>query len=445
MVILIKILQVILALSILIVIHEFGHFTFAKLFGIRVDKFFLFFDAGGTKLFSTKGKWFTRIFPKAKDRETEYGIGWLPLGGYCKICGMIDESMDLESMKKDPQPWEFRTKKAWQRLLVMGGGVLYNFLFAILTYICIMAIWGSAYISNEGSQIYTNDLGVELGFRNGDHIIRMDEYVPENFGMLQADLARRNVSKVTVLRDKDTVDLYIDRSLIGAVLNTPGMFDLAVPFVVDSVMSASANSSAGLLHNDRIIAMDSVSTPFVQDSRKYLSELRGGTVTATVLRGADTLCVPLQVDTAGRVGIFMQIPGVTMKEYSLASAIPAGVRLTFETIGGYLRDLKLVASPSTEAYKSVGSFIAIGQVFPATWDWYRFLNILALLSIMLGVMNLLPIPALDGGHIVFCLYEMITGRKPSDRFLEVAQIIGMLLLLMLMVLAFGNDIARLIR
>lgn len=445
MVVLIKILQVILALSILIVIHEFGHFTFAKLFGIRVDKFFLFFDAGGVKLFSTKGRWFTRIFPKAKDWETEYGIGWLPLGGYCKICGMIDESMDLDSMKKEPQPWEFRTKKAWQRLLVMGGGVLYNFMFAILAYICIMAVWGSAYISNEGSQIYTNELGVELGFRNGDHIIKMDEYVPENFGMLQADLARRNVSKVTVLRDKDTVDLYIDRSLIGAVLNTPGMFDLAVPFVIDSVMSASANSTAGLRHDDRIIALDSVSTPFVQDSKKYLSEVSGGTVTATILRRADTLSVPLQVDTAGRIGVFMQIPGVRTKEYSWISAIPAGFRLTFETIGGYLRDLKLVASPSTEAYKSVGSFIAIGQVFPAAWDWYRFLNILALLSIMLGVMNLLPIPALDGGHIVFCLYEMITGRKPSDRFLEVAQIIGMLLLLMLMVLAFGNDIARLIR
>ena len=440
-----KILQVVLALSVLIIIHEFGHFSFAKMFGIKVDKFFLFFDAGGFKLFSTKGKWFTRLFPKAKDWETEYGIGWLPLGGYCKICGMIDESMDTEALKKDPQPWEFRTKKAWQRLLVMAGGVLYNFIFAILTYIGIMAIWGSAYISNEGSQIYTNELGVELGFRNGDHIIRMDDYVPENFGMLQADLARRNVGKVTLLRDKDTVDLYIDRSMIGEVLNTPGLFDLAVPFVIDSVMSASANSSAGLLHGDRIVALDSIRTPFVQDSRKYLSQTSGESVTATILRGDDTLSIPLQVDTAGRIGVFMQIPGMTTKEYSLAEAVPAGIKLTFSTIGGYLRDLRLVASPSTEAYKSVGSFISIGQVFPSTWDWYRFLNILALLSIMLGVMNLLPIPALDGGHIVFCLYEMLTGRKPSDRFLEAAQIIGMILLLLLMVLAFGNDIARLIR
>lgn len=445
MIVLMKILQVILALSVLIIIHEAGHFTFAKLFGIRVEKFFLFFDAGGTKLFSTKGKWFTRIFPKAKDLETEYGIGWLPLGGYCKISGMIDESMDLESIKNDPQPWEFRTKKAWQRLLVMSGGVLYNFIFAILTYILIMAIWGSAYISNEGSQIYTNELGIELGFRNGDHIISMDDYIPENFGMLQADLARRNVGKVTVLRDNDTVNLYIDRSLIGEVLNTPGVFDLAVPFVIDSVMSASTNSRAGLIHGDRIIALDSVKTAFVQDSREYLSKVSGGSVTATIVREADTLCIPLQVDTAGRIGAFMQIPGITTKEYSLLSAVPAGLKLTCSTIGGYLRDLRLVFSPRTEAYKSVGSFIAIGQVFPATWDWYRFLNILALLSIMLGVMNLLPIPALDGGHIVFCLYEMITGRKPSDKFLEVAQIIGMMLLLLLMILAFGNDIRRLIR
>lgn len=445
MVVLMKILQVILALSVLIIIHEFGHFSFAKLFGIRVDKFFLFFDAGGFKLFSTKGEWFTKLFPKAKSWETEYGIGWLPLGGYCKICGMIDESMDTEALKKAPQPWEFRTKKAWQRLLVMAGGVLYNFVFAIVAYIAIMAIWGSAYISNEGSRIYTNELGVELGFRNGDHIIRMDDYVPENFGMLQADLARRNVSKVTVLRDKDTVDLYIDRSMIGEVLNTPGVFELAVPFVIDSVMSASSNSAAGLLRGDRIVALDSVATPFVQDSREYLSLASGKSVTAKVLRGADTLSVPLQVDTAGRLGVYMQIPGMKTMKYSLLSAVPAGLKLTFSTIGGYLRDLKLVASPSTEAYKSVGSFIAIGQVFPATWDWYRFLNILALLSIMLGVMNLLPIPALDGGHIVFCLYEMITGRKPSDRFLEAAQIIGMILLLLLMVLAFGNDIARLVR
>jgi regulator of sigma E protease len=441
--VLMKVLQVILALSILIVIHEFGHFSFAKMFGIRVEKFYLFFDIGGSKLFSTKGGWFTRLFPKARDWETEYGIGWLPLGGYCKISGMIDESMDTEALKKDPQPWEFRTKPAWQRLLVMVAGVLYNFIFAILCYIAIMAIWGSSYVRNEGSQIYTNELGIEMGFRNGDRILRMDDYVPEDFGMLQADLVRRNVNKVVVLRDADTVDIYIDHSMIGELLNTPGLFDLAVPFVIDSVMSASPNVEAGLEKGDRIVALDSVSTPFIQDMKAYLAGIPGAEVTASVLRGTDTLAIPVLVDSLGRIGVYTQIPAYTTKTYSVLEAIPAGFKLTFDTIGGYLRDLKLLATPKTEAYKSVGSFIAIGQVFPSTWDWFRFVHILALLSIMLGVMNLLPIPALDGGHIVFCLYEMITGRKPSDKFLEVAQVIGMIILMLLMVLAFGNDIRRL--
>ncbi len=446
MVVVFKILQVILALSLLIVIHELGHFTFAKLFGIRVDKFFLFFDAGGFKLFSSKeSRWFTRLFPKAAEAETEYGIGWLPLGGYCKICGMIDESLDLEQMKSEPKPWEFRTKKAWQRLLVMAGGVLYNFLFAILAYSMILAIWGRAYVSNENSAIYVNDLAYEMGFRNGDRILAMDDYVPENFGMLQADLARRGVHKVKVLRDRDTLDLYIDQAMIGDVLNSPLMFDLAVPFVVDSVMASSANAASGLLKGDRIVSLDGEDVPFLQDSRPILSARADSTVLASVVRGADTLSMPLQVDTAGRLGVYMKAPDVRRQTYNLLSAIPAGFKMTFDNISGYLNDLKLVATPSTQAYKSVGSFIAIGQVFPSVWDWYRFMEILAILSIMLGVMNLIPIPGLDGGHIVFTLYEMITGRKPSERFLVVAQMIGMFLLLALMFLAFGNDIGRLMK
>ena len=446
MVVVFKILQVILALSLLIVIHELGHFTFAKLFGIRVDKFFLFFDAGGFKLFSSKeSRWFTRLFPKAAEAETEYGIGWLPLGGYCKICGMIDESLDLEQMKSEPKPWEFRTKKAWQRLLVMAGGVLYNFLFAILAYSMILAIWGQAYVSNENSAIYVNDLAYEMGFRNGDRILAMDDYVPENFGMLQADLARRGVHKVKVLRDRDTLDLYIDQTMIGDVLNSPLMFDLAVPFVVDSVMASSANAAAGLLKGDRIVSLDGEDVPFLQDSRPILSARADSTVLASVVRGADTLSMPLQVDTAGRLGVYMKAPDVRRQTYNLLSAIPAGFKMTFDNISGYLNDLKLVATPSTQAYKSVGSFIAIGQIFPSVWDWYRFMEILAILSIMLGVMNLIPIPGLDGGHIVFTLYEMITGRKPSERFLVVAQMIGMFLLLALMFLAFGNDIGRLMK
>ena len=435
MIVLMKILQLVLALSVLVLVHELGHFLFAKLFRIRVDKFYLFFDIGGFSLFKFK--------PKGSD--TEYGIGWLPLGGYCKIAGMIDESMDTESLKQEPQPWEFRTKPAWQRLLVMSGGVLFNFIFAILLYIGILAGWGESYISNRGNSIYVNDLAYEMGFRNGDQILRFDDYVPENFGMLQADMARQSAKKATVLRDGDTLDIYIDQNMIGDVLNTPGMFDLAVPFVIESVAPDSPNASAGLQKGDRIVEIAGQPITYLQDSRRLLADMSGTHVPVTMIRESDTVRMSLQVDTLGRIGVYTQLPGLKTRDYSVIEAIPAGFRLTFDTIGGYLQDIKLVFTPSTEAYKSVGSFIAMGQIFPGNWDWYRFINILALLSIMLGVMNLLPIPALDGGHIVFTLYEMITGRKPSDRFLTIAQAIGMILLFGLLILAFGNDIGRLLR
>ncbi|MDO4999101.1 MAG: RIP metalloprotease RseP [Bacteroidales bacterium] len=432
MVIFIKILQVILALSVLIIIHEFGHYLWARLFKIRVEKFYLFFDVGGKAL--ARWHW----------GGTEFGIGWLPFGGYCKIAGMIDESMDLEQMKQEPQPWDFRTHPAWQRLLVMAGGVINNFIFAILAYIAIMAIWGQSYIGNEGSRIYVDDLAYEMGFRTGDQILRLDDYVPENFGMLQADLARRDVQKATVLRGTDTLDIYIDQARIGDVLNDPLMFDLAIPFVVDSVMSGGLNADAGLHKGDRIVSLDGHGVEYVQDSRELLARLSSQEVATEVVRGSDTLGLPVRVDSLGRIGVYMQAPNIQTRRYNLLEAIPAGWRTAGETIGGYLSDLRLLARPSTGAYKSVGSFIAIGQVFPETWDWYRFLSILALLSIMLAVMNLLPIPGLDGGHILFTLYELVSGRKPGEKFLVAAQMVGMILIFGLMFLAFGNDIARLI-
>ena len=444
MVVLIKTLQVILALSVLIVLHEFGHFFFAKIFKIRVEKFFLFFDLGGVKLFSTRAAWFVKLFPKAAEWETEYGIGWLPLGGYCKIAGMIDESLDTESMKREPQPWEFRTHPAWQRLLVMAGGVLNNFIFAVLAYILILDIWGDVYLRNEGNAIYVNELAYEMGFRTGDRILRFDDYVPDDFMNLQVDLARRDVRKATVLRGTDTLDIYIDQARIGDVLNSPGMFDLAVPFIVDTILAGTPNAGK-MVQGDRIVSVDGQPVTWLQDARPLFAAHKDGDVTVDFLRGADTLQTVLQVDTTGRVGVYTVYPGYERREYSFFEAVPAGCRLTFSAVGGYLQDLRLVATPRTEAYKSVGSFIAIGQVFPAEWDWYRFLTLLALLSIMLGVMNLLPIPALDGGHIVMCLYEMFTGRKPSDKFILAAQMVGMVLLLGLMLLAFGNDIGRLIR
>ena len=429
---LIKALQVILALSILIIIHEAGHFTFARLFKIRVEKFYLFFDVGGKALL------------KFRRGDTEYGIGWLPLGGYCKIAGMVDESMDLEALRREPQPWEFRTRPAWQRLLVMVGGVLYNFLFAILLYITIMGIWGQSYIANDGAQIYVDEVAYEMGFRNGDRILRYDDYTPENFGMLQADLARRNVHEATILRGQDTIRLYIDQAMISQVLNAPMMFDLAVPFVVDSVAADGPNAAVTLVRGDRIVRIDGQAVDFVQDARPLLAAHAGGSVSVDIERDGGILQQELAVNEQGQIGVYMPAPRVSRRSYNVLTAIPAGVRYAFSTVGGYLQDLKLLVTPSSGAYKSVGSFIAIGQVFPSTWDWYRFLSIMALLSIMLAVMNLLPIPGLDGGHILFVLVEMITGRKPSERFLSVAQMIGMVLLLALMILAFGNDIGRLI-
>ena len=432
MVVLVKTLQVILALSLLIIVHELGHFLWARLFGIKVEKFYLFFDVSGHAI--ARWHW----------GETEFGIGWIPFGGYCKIAGMVDESMDLDQMKKAPQKWEFRSKPAWQRLLVMFGGVLNNFIFAVLTFCIIAGVWGDAYISNRNAFIAPNELARDMGFRLGDHIISFDGYEPENFGMLQADLARRNVRTASILRGTDTLTLYIDQSYIPDVLNSPGMFDIALPFIVDSMRFDGPNAGCPIASGDRIVAFDGAPVTFLQDAREVLAGCRSRTVDATVVRGADTLSVPVAVDSLGQIGVYLRMPEIVRMEYSALESIPAGVKLTWNTISDYLKDLGMLFRPSTGAYKSVGSFIAIGQVFPSVWDWYRFLNILALLSVMLGVMNLLPIPALDGGHILFTLYEMISGRKPSVRFLAVMQIIGMILLLALMMLAFGNDIGRLI-
>ena len=433
MVLFVKVIQVILALSVLIIVHEFGHFLWARAFGIRVQKFYLFFDVGGKAL--ARWHW----------GDTEFGIGWLPFGGYCKIAGMVDESMDLKQLKQEPKPWEFRSHPAWQRLLVMAGGVLNNFIFAIFAYIAIMAIWGQSYISNDGSRIYVDELAYDMGFRSGDRILRMDDYVPENFGMLQADLARRDVHKVTVLRGSDTLDIYIDQARIGEGLSDPMMFDLAIPFVIDSVMVGGLNEHSGLRKGDRIAAVDGHPVEFVQDARPVLAALPSQEIAADVVRGTDTLGLPVRVDSLGRIGVYLQTPNIQTRHYNLLEAIPAGWQMAGESISGYLDDLRLIFRPSTGAYKSVGSFIAIGQVFPETWDWYRFLTILAMLSIMLAVMNLLPIPGLDGGHILFTLYEIITGRKPGERFLVVAQLIGMILVFALMFLAFGNDISRIIQ
>ena len=459
MVVLLKVIQVILALSLLVVIHEFGHYSFAKLFKTRVEKFYLFFNPKISLLKFKKfdGKLHCKAFSKNDDPDwdahpdkTEYGIGWLPFGGYCKISGMIDESMDKEAMKQEPQPWEFRTKKAWQRFFIMFGGVLYNFILAIILYAAILGNWGEEYLRNDDAVygIAVNDLSYEMGFRTGDRILAFDGHAIENFNNLQIDLVRSQAETATVLRAQDTLTLQLDGLYLPAALNTPGMFDLAFPFVVKEVPEGSLNEGAGLEAGDEIVSIDGEEMFIVQQIQSRLASLKDSSVVAGARRGAEVVEVPLQVDTAGKVQVLLEgdltkFFKVTTNRYNFFSAIPAGAKKAFVTIRDYVKELGLIFSPKTEAYKSVGSFIAIGRIFPDTWDWLRFWSITALLSIMLGVLNILPIPALDGGHILFLIIEMITGHKASDKAMEVAETIGMILLIMLMILAFGNDIRSL--
>ena len=441
-----QILQIILALSILVLIHELGHFTFARIFGIRIDKFFLFFDVGGIKLFSTRSKWFTKIFPKAEEWETEYGIGWLPLGGYCKVNGMIDESMDTEHLQHEPFPWEFRSKPAWQRLLVMAGGVLFNFILGILLFSFSLFKWGESYIPAEGNSIYVyeDSLADKMGFESGDQILALDGKEPENFYMMQMDIARDMVSTVTVLRGNDTINIHIDQKYISDLLSTQ-LFEPAVPFIIKDLTQDSPNANSGLLPGDKITAIDTVAIAYTQDAFPILEKNAGKEIIATILRDTTLVTLPLKVDQKGNIGVYLHMPAIEKHEYDLMESIPGGLRKTYDATIGQLKDIRLLAKPSTGAYKSVGSIIAITDAMPQQWSWPAFINILAMISIILGVMNLLPIPALDGGHIVFTLYEMITGRKPSDKFLYIMQLIGMILIFGLMFLAFGNDIARLLK
>lgn len=441
MVILNKVLQVVLALSILVLVHEFGHFIFARIFKIRVEKFYLFFDA-----------WFSLFKYKPKNSDTEYGIGWLPLGGYCKISGMIDESMDKEALKKEPQPWEFRARPAWQRFLVIFGGVFFNILLAIAIYSAILFTWGESYIKNSDvtTGVRVNELAYEMGFRNGDRIISLEGEPVERFQDLQIDLIRRQATYAKVLRGDDTVTVNIDPLYIPTVIQSREMlFDYGIPAVIGEIPDSSINAGAGLQVADKIVAVNGKESTMLIDVITLLSaENASDSVTLSIERAGSIFTVPLARSKEGKIEVVFNSNlsdyyNITNKAYSLASAVPGGIAKTAQTISNYWKELKLIFTPKTEAYKSVGSFIAIGSIFPASWNWQLFWNLTAFLSVMLAVLNILPIPALDGGHLLFTVYEMITGRKPSDKFLEYAQTAGMLLLLAIMILAFGNDIFRL--
>ncbi len=459
MAIIIKIVQVILALSLLVLVHEFGHFFFARLFKIKVEKFYLFFDAGFA-LF----KW------KPKNSDTEYGIGWLPLGGYCKIAGMIDESMDKQQMKAEPKPWEFRSHPAWQRFFVLFGGVFFNVILAIIIYSGMMATWGEQYIKNADvtTGISTNSLGREIGFRNADKIVSFDGKPIEKFDELRIQLIQEQAKSAVVERQGSTVDIEINPVYMPDILESADLFDYGIPFVVAQVPDSSLNFAAGLRAGDEIYsitlpAADSTgkdSTLAVagrglmfSEVREFVSQHPGRSVVATVKRDSDTLGIqqiPLVISPEGYLGVVIEgdlskFYNITSHKYSLLKAIPAGIKKAGEQISNYWKQLKLIFTPKTKAYKSVGSFIAIGQIFPDVWNWRAFWSITAFLSIMLAVLNILPIPALDGGHILFTLYEIVTGRKPNEKFLIAAQTVGMILLIALMILAFGNDIFRLLK
>lgn len=434
--VLVKIAQLLVSLSILIVLHELGHYTLARIFKVRVEKFYLFFDAG----FS--------LFRK-KIGDTEYGIGWLPLGGYVKISGMIDESMDREQMKQPPQPWEFRTKKAWQRLLIMLGGVMVNFLLALLIYILVFFKWGEEYTPVD-RLVYGYSFVQEfkdLGLENGDKILALDGDEVERWSNIHHDIVVNETSVIQVERDGEIMDIHVPEGMTSKLLKLRYTMEPRVPCEIDG-FTDDRMQKAGVEVGDRIIGVNGTPIRFY-DEFVDLTRENNTSFDLTLLRGSDTLTVQTSTDERGMFGfgrkMWYDVFGTVVVRYSLWQSVPAGISRGFDITGSYLKQLKMLFKPETKAYEELGGFIKIGSIFPSTWDWERFWNMTAFLSIILAIMNVLPIPALDGGHVMFLLFEMITGRKPGDKFMEYAQIVGMVLLLSLLLYANLNDIIGLFK
>ncbi len=438
---LIRALQLILSLSLLVIIHEGGHFFFARLFKIRVEKFYIFFDP-----------WFSLFKYKPKNSDTEYGVGWLPLGGYCKISGMIDESMDTEQMKQPAQPWEFRSKPAWQRLLVMIGGVLMNFLLALFIYSMILFTWGDSYIALKDMTygMKFNETAKQIGFRDGDILKAADGEPLERFNV---DMLRSIVDarEVTVIRDgQEKKILMPEISLLDIAKEDPPFVDILYPNVVDSVWADGGFAKAGVMSGDTLLAVNGVTLDSWNDFVNQLSTLQAkaelekqtsATFSLVYARAGMRDTVQVQTNSNFKVGAEMHLDyKPTVLTYNFFSSFPAGVTLGINTLKGYVNDMKYVFTK--EGAKSVGGFGTIGSIFPKVWDWPRFWSMTAFLSIILAFMNILPIPALDGGHVLFLLYEIIARRKPSDKFLEYAQMVGMFLLFALLIWANFNDVLR---
>lgn len=436
--VIIKIAQLLVSLSILIVLHELGHYTLARIFKVRVEKFYLFFDAG----FS--------LFRK-KIGDTEYGIGWLPLGGYVKISGMIDESMDREQMKQPPQAYEFRSKKAWQRLLIMLGGVIVNFLLALFIYILVFFKWGEEYVPVD-HLIYGYSFEQEfqeLGLQNGDKILTLDGEKVDRWISIHHDIVVNDPRIIQVEREGVIMDIQVPEGMTSKLLKLEYVMEPRVPCVVDGFLEGGSMDLAGVQLNDQIIGVNGTPIEFYDEFKDLTRKEVNTPFDLIILRGSDTLQVQASTNEYGMFGIsrkiYLDFFETVVVKYSFIQSIPAGINRGFEITGSYLKQLKMLFKPETKAYEELGGFIKIGSIFPSTWDWERFWNMTAFLSIILAIMNVLPIPALDGGHVMFLMFEIITGRKPGDKFMEYAQIVGMILLLSLLLYANLNDIIGLFK
>ena len=438
----IKISQFLLSLSLLIVLHELGHFIPAKAFKTRVEKFYLFFDVK----FS--------LFKK-KIGGTEYGIGWLPLGGYVKISGMIDESMDTEQMAQEPQPWEFRSKPAWQRLIIMLGGVFVNFVLALIIYIFASFVYGDTDIaasSIKDGYAVDNPLLTDLGFKTGDDVVAVGDVKVENVSDIKGNFI--GAESITIKRDGVEKTIQMPEDFLGQFSSSKdrSLFEIRMPFIFSKVSDSSANKGIDLKEGDLITSVNGQKIKYFDQFKPVLAELKGQTVTVDIVRDTETFKKELKVDNYGMFGIqptgtynrFEELGylKIIRKEYSLMDSFGVGYDKFTGQITSYFSQLKMIFSPSTGAYKGVGGFKAIFDIFPDTWSWEAFWSITAFLSIMLGVLNLLPIPALDGGHVMFLLYEMISGRKPGDKFMEYAQMVGFFILIALVLFANGNDVFK---
>ena len=437
----VKTAQFILSFSILVVLHELGHFIPARLFKTRVEKFYLFFNPG----FSL---W------KKKIGETEYGIGWIPFGGYVKISGMIDESMDKDQMKKEPESWELRSKPAYQRLIVMLGGVFVNVILAIVIFIGIAWFWGEDYLPSKNVTygVHASDNAKAMGIQEGDIIVSIDGKDLENFDALEAKLILTNPKTLEVKRNDSVVSLAIPNTLATSIAKfkkTAPFVIPRIPVVVDSVGKTSVVTSGNFQKGDTLLAMNGNSIKYQYEFLEVKSKYADSLVIVQLKRGEDTLVVKTLINGSGQIGLFVKLPYALFttvhKEFGFIEAFPEGVRRCFTTLDNYVQGIKQIFTGKVNPNDSLGSLISIGNTFPSIWDWEKFWTLTAIFSVILAFMNVLPIPALDGGHALFILFEMITGRKPSDKFMEYAQIVGMILMFGLMFYALGLDFWRLFK